>query len=97
MSDGPTEAPDNLIKRIKRIGSGVIHFRNYRIRTLLYAGKPNGYALPTLTALKPQEPDYRMAYASRPWPECQRSRAGTSLSSRAWMPGSIRSEQGGSR
>jgi transposase len=39
VSNGPTEALNNLIKRIKRIGFR--NFENYRIRALLYAGKPN--------------------------------------------------------
>jgi transposase len=41
ISNGPTEALNNLIKRIKRIGFGFRNFRNYRVRALLYAGKPN--------------------------------------------------------
>lgn len=41
ISNAPTEALNNLIKRIKRIGFGFRNFRNYRIRALLYAGKPN--------------------------------------------------------
>ena len=41
ISNGPTEALNNLIKRIKRIGFGFRNFANYRIRVLLYAGKPN--------------------------------------------------------
>jgi transposase len=41
VSNGPTESLNNLIKRIKRIGFGFRNFRNYRIRALLYAGKPN--------------------------------------------------------
>ena len=41
ISNGPTEALNNLIKRIKRIGFGFRNFDNYRIRALLYAGKPN--------------------------------------------------------
>jgi transposase len=41
VSNGPTEALNNLIKRIKRIGFGFRNFNNYRIRALLYAGKPN--------------------------------------------------------
>ncbi|MHB8329454.1 MAG: ISL3 family transposase [Acidimicrobiales bacterium] len=41
VSNGPTEALNNLIKRIKRIGFGFRNFQNYRIRALLYAGKPN--------------------------------------------------------
>jgi len=41
LSNGPTEALNNLIKRIKRIGFGFRNFGNYRVRALLYAGKPN--------------------------------------------------------
>ena len=41
VTNGPTEALNNLIKRIKRIGFGFRNFKNYRIRALLYAGKPN--------------------------------------------------------
>jgi transposase len=41
VSNGPTEALNNLIKRIKGIGFGFRNFENYRIRALLYAGKPN--------------------------------------------------------
>ena len=41
VSNGPTESLNNLIKRIKRIGFGFRNFENYRIRVLLYAGKPN--------------------------------------------------------
>jgi transposase len=41
VSNGPTEALNNLVKRIKRIGFGFRNFENYRIRALLYAGKPN--------------------------------------------------------
>jgi hypothetical protein len=36
VSNGPTEALNNLIKRIKRIGFGFRNFENYRIRALLY-------------------------------------------------------------
>ena len=41
VSNGPTEALNNLIKRIKRIGFGFRNFENYRIRALLYADGPN--------------------------------------------------------
>ncbi len=40
----PDESPWRAIeeiKRIKRIGFGFRNFENYRIRALLYAGKPN--------------------------------------------------------
>ena len=51
VSNGPTEAINDLIKRIKRIGFGFgfRRFRNYRIRALLYAGKPNWDLLATVT------------------------------------------------
>ncbi len=41
VSNGPTEAINNLIKRVKRVGFGFRNFDNYRIRVLLYCGKPN--------------------------------------------------------
>jgi transposase len=48
VSNGPTEALNNLIKRIKRIGFGFRNFDNYRIRALLYAGKPNWRVLASI-------------------------------------------------
>ncbi len=41
VSNGPTEAINNLIKRVKRAAFGFTNFRNYRVRSLLYAGKPD--------------------------------------------------------
>ena len=40
---------NNLIKRVKRAAFGFTNFDNYRIRALLYAGKPNWALLETLT------------------------------------------------
>ena len=40
---------NNLIKRVKRAAFGLPDFANYRIRSLLYAGKPNWALLDTLT------------------------------------------------
>jgi Subtilase family len=40
---------NNLIKRIKRAAFGFRRFAHYRIRTLLYAGKPNWDLLATIT------------------------------------------------
>jgi len=37
-SDGPTEAVNLLIKRIKRVGFGFRNFANYRLRLLLHCG-----------------------------------------------------------
>ena len=39
VSNGPTAALDNLIKRIKRIAFGFRNFENYRIRAVLYGGR----------------------------------------------------------
>jgi len=49
VTNGPTEAMNNLIKRVKRAAFGFRSFRNYRIRALLYAGKPNWSLLATVT------------------------------------------------
>ena len=49
VSNGPTEAINNLIKRIKRIGFGFRRFRNYRIRASSKLGKPNWELLATIT------------------------------------------------
>ena len=49
VSNVPTEAINNLVKRIKRVAFGITNFRNYRIRALLYAGRPNWDLLATVT------------------------------------------------
>jgi len=49
VSNGPTESMNNLIKRVKRDAFGFTSFRNYRIRSLLYAGKPRWALLATIT------------------------------------------------
>jgi transposase len=49
VTNGPTEAANNLIKRVKRVAFGFTNFRNFRIRTLLYAGRPNWDLLATIT------------------------------------------------
>jgi hypothetical protein len=48
VSNKPTEAVNNLIKRVKRAAFGFTSFENYRIRSLLYAGKPNWALLSTV-------------------------------------------------
>jgi len=54
VSNGPTEAANNLIKVVKRISAfGFTSFWNYRIRALLYAGKPNWSLLATITPTPP--------------------------------------------
>ena len=49
VTNGPTEAINNLIKRVKRVAYGFRRFAHYRIRALLYAGKPNWALLATIT------------------------------------------------
>ena len=49
VTNAATEAANNLIKRVKRAAFGFTNFANYRIRSLLYAGKPNWALLDTLT------------------------------------------------
>ena len=51
FTNGPTEAMNNLIKRVKRVAFGFTSFRNYRIRALLYAGKPDRSLLHSVTPL----------------------------------------------
>lgn len=40
-TNAPTEAINNLIKRIKRVAFGITNWQNYRTRALLYAGRPD--------------------------------------------------------
>jgi len=56
ISNGPTEATNSLIKMIKRVGFGFRRFRIYRLRVLLYAGRPNWNLLFTLTPASPVTP-----------------------------------------
>ena len=49
VSNGPTEAINNLVKRVKRTAFGFRRFEHYRIRALLYAGRPNWTLLDQLT------------------------------------------------
>ena len=45
---GPTEALNNLVKRVERVAFGFRRLTHYRIRTLLYAGRPNWDQLATI-------------------------------------------------
>jgi hypothetical protein len=38
VSNGPTEAMNALIKKVKRVGHGYRNFNNYRLRLLLHCG-----------------------------------------------------------
>ena len=48
-SNGPIEAINNLVKRVKRVAFGFHRFDHYRIRALLYAGRPDWSLLDTVT------------------------------------------------
>ena len=49
VTNAAAEAANNLVKRVKRAAFGFTNFANYRIRALLYAGRPNWALLDTLT------------------------------------------------
>ncbi len=49
VTNAPTGAANNPIKRVKRAAFGFTNLDNYRIRALLYAGKPDWALLETLT------------------------------------------------
>jgi transposase len=49
VTNGPAEAANNLIKRVKRVAFGFRRSAHVRIRALLYAGKPNWDLLATIT------------------------------------------------
>ena len=51
VSNGPTEAANNLVKRVKRVAFGFTSFTNYRIRSLLCTGRPDWTRL---AAINPQ-------------------------------------------
>ncbi len=49
VTNGPTEAANNLAKLIKRVSFGITNFDHYRTRVQLYAGKPDWTLLDDLT------------------------------------------------
>ena len=49
VTNGPTEAANNLAKLIKRVSFGITNFDHYRTRVLLYAGRPDWTLLDDLT------------------------------------------------
>ena len=55
-SNGPTEAMNLLVKKIKRCGHGFRSFANYRLRVLLYCGgiKWNAHPATTMRGHSPQ-------------------------------------------
>jgi transposase len=49
VSDGPPRPRTICVKRVKRAAFGFTSFRNYRIRSLPYARRPNWRLLTTIT------------------------------------------------
>ena len=49
VSNGPTETMNGLAKRIKRVAFGMTNLVHWRIRVLLYAGRPDWTKLATVT------------------------------------------------
>jgi len=64
VTNGPTEGLNNLIKRIKRAAFGFRNLANYRIRALLYAGKPDWTTLAAITP--PRFPKCRLKKKEAP-------------------------------
>jgi transposase len=54
VSNGPTEAINGLIKKVKRVGHGYRNFRNYRLRLLLHCG--TDWHTPTATPIRGRLP-----------------------------------------
>ena len=52
-SNGPVEAINNLAKRIKCVAFGITNWTHWRVRVLLYAGKPDWSKLATITPAAP--------------------------------------------
>jgi transposase len=54
VSNGPTEAVNGLIKKIKRVGHGYRNFANYRLRLLLHCGV--AWHTPAVTPIRGRPP-----------------------------------------
>jgi Transposase len=65
VSNGPTEAINGLIKKIKRVGHGYRNFANYRLRLLLHCGVT--WHTPNVTPIRGRPP--RLAASHSGWME----------------------------
>ena len=52
-TNGPVEAVNNLAKRIKRVAFGITNWTHWRVRVLLYAGRPDWSKLATISPAAP--------------------------------------------
>jgi hypothetical protein len=60
--DRPTEAMKSMLKRVKRAAFGFTNFTNYRIRSLLHAGKPDWSMIGVVT---PRWPKHQSAFSKK--------------------------------
>jgi transposase len=69
-SNGPTEAINLLIKKVKRVGHGFRNFTNYRLRLLLHCGvladSPHRKAARPLPTFRGLEPPIRLGSTTSP-------------------------------
>ncbi len=54
LTNGPTEAVNLLVKKIKRVGHGFRNFENYRLRLLLHCGV--SWKTPRAASMRPRHP-----------------------------------------
>jgi transposase len=50
------EAVNSLAKRVKRVAFGITNWTHWRVRVLLYAGRPDRTKLATISPVAPGEP-----------------------------------------
>ena len=81
VSNGPTEAINNLVKRVERTAFGFRRFEHYRIRALLYAGPPSGHS-----STNSPHREIRSATITRGWSLTPTPRDGTYLRSSCGVP-----------
>ena len=52
-SNGPVEAINGIAKRVKRVAFSLTNWTHWRVRVLLYAGRPDWSKLATITPAAP--------------------------------------------
>jgi transposase len=73
-SNGPTEAIDLLIKKVKRVGHGFRNFHNYRLRLLLHCGVTwQTFQTARLRGVVVHAPPSPSSCFSSSWASCSRS------------------------
>jgi hypothetical protein len=78
-SNGPVEAINSLATRVKRVSFGLTNWTHWRVRVLLYAGKPDWSKPATITPVAPCE----LPKSLDKWSQSYR-RTGTIAPARSW-------------